>query len=119
MLANLQMKQTTTTLYCDATGRPIENRFEMCIISLRFSGEKLDVSDTQIYLSESAHQLPYERLIANDYTAYVSQSGTTAMIKEASTSRTTFYDSTTAPEPIRSLFQTIDWNVLPQSHQHR
>lgn len=111
------MKQTTTTLYCDATGQPIENRHEMVLISLKFSGKNLDIADIQIYLSAGSHQLTYAQIVENDYTAYVSQSGTTAMIEESSTARTTFYDRTTAPEPIRSLFQTIDWNVLPRTFQ--
>lgn len=106
------MKQTTNTVYCDATGTEIDNQYQTLTMNLRRSGQTLDESDSEIHLSTNAHDFSYSRLLENDYVGYVTDDMKIAMIEESSSTRVTYYSRDTVQPDIQSLIEMLDSAVL-------
>lgn len=101
-------------MYCDATGRPIDNRFDSLDITIRWSGGAVADRETDVTLCAQAHQVPFDRHVANEYVGYLEADGRVAMIEEAGPSRIGYFGYETSDEEIHALIQTLETAVLPR-----
>lgn len=107
------MEDLRSTFRCDATGREIDDRFEMLTMTVFYEEQPLEASDAVIHLSRDAHELAYQRLVEYDYHAFVADSGKVGLIKELGEFRTKYYAKDTGDAEMAALFRTLNEQVLP------
>lgn len=106
------MEETETTIYCDATGREIEDGFETLTMVLRRSGGAFGTSERTVHLSDDAHEFSYENLVEYDYVGYVSGTSDVVMVEESGSTRVTYHGRDTDRSDVRALIETLNAAVV-------